>query len=146
MSKQTTGTQEEPTVDFDALIASKIIEKKPDKKEGYNTQVVRSLAYIMEAPAGHIKVKDVASYVRMSLFHFQREFKSLFGVTPKQVLASFQIKEAQRLMLAETTFTQVAKQAGFAHLSHFSRRFKELVGESPLRWLKQEQNRQAQAH
>ena len=68
----------------------------------------------------------------MDSFCFSRAFKSAFGITFKEYLLRFRIKEACRLLeKPDIPVTEVAYLSGFNDPSYFSKVFKRYVGLSP---------------
>jgi transcriptional regulator GlxA family with amidase domain len=68
----------------------------------------------------------------LSKYHFQRLFKTTYGLTPAAYLSQRRIERAQDLLRATNlTVTEVCHAVGFSSLGSFSGRFHELVGETP---------------
>jgi AraC-like DNA-binding protein len=77
-------------------------------------------------------VRDVASQVEISLFHFIRQFEAVFGETPHQLRIRTRIERAKRLLaVGELSVTEVCLELGFSSLGSFSDSFARRVGESP---------------
>jgi AraC-like DNA-binding protein len=74
----------------------------------------------------------LADLAGLSKYHFQRLFKSTYGLTPAAYLSQRRVERAQDLLRATNlTVTEVCHAVGFASLGSFSARFRELVGETP---------------
>ena len=68
----------------------------------------------------------------MSLFHFIRLFKAVFGETPKQFQLRARFDHAKHLLMAtDFPITDISMDAGFASLGTFSHVFARRVGMSP---------------
>jgi AraC-like DNA-binding protein len=68
----------------------------------------------------------------LSKFHFQRLFKTTYGLTPAAYVSQRRVERAQDLLRATNlTVTEVCHAVGFSSLGSFSSRFRELVGETP---------------
>lgn len=68
----------------------------------------------------------------MSLFHFIRLYKSVFGETPHQQQSATQIERAKRLLiLTDDTVTDVCMTVGFSSVGSFSALFRRRMGASP---------------
>lgn len=91
------------------------------------------------------KFEEAAELIHVSKFHFHRNFRRLFGITPKQFAASVQIEAAKEMLLNGIPAAQVAKDCGFAHQSHLTARFRQFVKQSPMRWLRSEKMRREAA-
>jgi len=75
----------------------------------------------------------LAKTAGLSRSQFDRQFRRLFGCSPREHLVYVRIDAASRLL--ETTTkkaTDIALETGFFDHSHFSRTFRRLVGCSPL--------------
>jgi AraC-like DNA-binding protein len=90
----------------------------------------RELLLQLEDPAPTIE--EIAREVRISPFHFIRQFEALFGITPHQYRIQARLDRAKRL-LAEGRFsvTDVCMEVGFSSLGSFSTLFTRRFGETP---------------
>jgi AraC-like DNA-binding protein len=74
----------------------------------------------------------LATVAGISKYHFQRQFKATYGLSPAAHLSERRVERAQDLLRATNlTVTEVCHAVGFTSLGSFSSRFRELVGESP---------------
>ena len=74
----------------------------------------------------------VAREAYLSRFHFAREFRRLFGVTPHQYLTERRVEHAKRMLVqTEKSVTEVCLEVGFSSLGSFSTMFQRRVGRSP---------------
>lgn len=79
-----------------------------------------------------LDLDTLARVAGLSKFHFQRLFRSTYGVTPAAYLSRRRIERAQDLLRATNlTVTETCHAVGFSSLGSFSSRFREVVGESP---------------
>ena len=79
-----------------------------------------------------LDLETLAGIAGISKFHFQRLFRSTYGVTPAAYVSQRRVERAQDLLRATNlTVTEVCHIVGFSSLGSFSSRFRELVGESP---------------
>jgi AraC-like DNA-binding protein len=77
-------------------------------------------------------IRAVARGVRISPFHFIRQFEALFGSTPHQFRIRAKLEAAKRLLAAgRLSVTEVCMQVGFSSLGTFSDLFSRRVGETP---------------
>lgn len=93
--------------------------------------------WIFEHYRRNPKVLEMAKKFSYSICHFQREFKSEFGVSPKQFIMNLRLEEARRLI--ETHGYQsdwLWMSLGFCAQSKFSRQFKRRFGVSPVEYRK----------
>lgn len=82
--------------------------------------------------ADPLDLEAVAREAYLSRFHFAREFRRLFGVTPHQYLTQRRVEQAKRLLLeTDKSVTEVCMSVGFSSLGSFSTMFQRRVGHSP---------------
>ena len=89
--------------------------------------LARSLLELPDGPS----VDDVARRVRLSRFHFIRQFEAAFGNTPCAYRTQVRLAVARVLLAQGKTVTEVCLEVGFSSLGTFSRTFHEIVGVSP---------------
>jgi AraC family transcriptional regulator len=77
-------------------------------------------------------LRELAAIAGLSRFHFSRQFKLSFGVTPMQFLENERMSRAKALLLeGKLSFSDIAMQLGYSEHSHFTRRFKANTGMTP---------------
>jgi AraC-like DNA-binding protein len=89
--------------------------------------------------AGHYHEKFAASAVAahcgLSRFQFSRNFHSTFGITFREYLLRYRIREAcRRLGAGEQSVTAIAYGVGFHDGSYFARMFRRYVGVLPSQY------------
>ena len=90
------------------------------------------LSYIEEKLAEPVGVRELASQVHMSPFHFARRFKQAVGTPPHAYITQVRIERAKRL-LATTNLPliEVATRVGYRTQAHFTGVFHRYVGTTP---------------
>ena len=79
-----------------------------------------------------LTVADAANVAAISHFHFQRMFKSAFGVSAMQFLQQRRLEVARQLLAATSDdVTTICHSVGFESLGSFSALFKRRFGYSP---------------
>ena len=79
-----------------------------------------------------VSIEEVAREVRISPFHFIRQFEAVFGSTPHQFRIQSRLDHARRLLaIGEHSVTEVCMEVGFSSLGSFSDLFTRRVGEPP---------------
>ena len=81
-----------------------------------------------------LTVRAIAEHVRLSPFHFIRQFAALYGTTPHQFRTRTRLDRAKDLLAADAPVTEVCMEVGFSSLGSFSALFTRWVGESPTRY------------
>jgi AraC-like DNA-binding protein len=81
-------------------------------------------------PAANLR--ELAAIAGLSRFHFSRQFKLAFGVTPMQFLENERVSRAKAMIReGKLRFSDIAMVLGYSEHSHFTRRFKANTGLTP---------------
>ncbi len=99
--------------------------------------LLRARDYILASLEHNISIDDIAQVATMSKFHFIRQFRQQFGITPHQYVLSCRVNLARRIIESGKSLNQAAFEAGFADDSHLNRHFKRIYGLTPKRFQKQ---------
>jgi AraC family transcriptional regulator len=78
-------------------------------------------------------LEQMAAVIRLSPYHFARQFKAATGLPPHQYLILRRVERAKQFLQAgrDVSLAEVAARAGFSDQSQFSHHFKRLVGVTP---------------
>jgi AraC family transcriptional regulator of adaptative response/methylated-DNA-[protein]-cysteine methyltransferase len=76
-------------------------------------------------------LKELAHVAGLSLFHFQRLFKKIVGVTPKQYAMEKRASLVREHLQEDATITQTMYQAGFGSSSRFYEKATATLGMKP---------------
>lgn len=78
-------------------------------------------------------LEQMAAVVRLSPYHFARQFRAATGLPPHQFVIARRVERAKRLLqdAGGGSLAEVAALAGFSDQSQFGRHFKRLVGVTP---------------
>lgn len=102
-----------------------------DRRPSY-WRVHRGAEYLrahLNVPIGLAEVAEVAG---ISAFHFARQFKELFGVSPHQYAIRCRLERARHLLsTTRKPITSIALDLGFCTPEHFCNTFRRAVGVSP---------------
>lgn len=83
-----------------------------------------------------LSIEDYAYLTGRSLSSFRRDFKSLFGISPKQWLIDKRLEKAHELLSKNnTTITDVVMETGYENISHFIKAFHKKYGIPPKQFL-----------
>ncbi|MEM9697077.1 MAG: AraC family transcriptional regulator [Myxococcota bacterium] len=100
----------------------------PDRR----ARLERARSLVHEHYAEELVVADLARCAAMSPFHFVREFRRAFHLTPRQYLIARRIERAKHLLQTTSrSVTEVCLDVGFTSLGSFSTRFARDTGLSP---------------
>jgi AraC-like DNA-binding protein len=89
--------------------------------------LARSLLELPDGPS----VGEVARRVRLSRFHFIRQFEAAFGSTPCAYRTQVRLAAAKVLLAQGKPVTEVCLDVGFSSLGSFSRLFQARCGTAP---------------
>jgi AraC family transcriptional regulator len=90
------------------------------------------LAYIDEKLAEPVGVRDLASQVHMSPFHFARRFKQAVGTPPHAYITHVRIERAKKLLAGTNLpLIDVATRVGYRTQAHFTGVFHRYAGTTP---------------
>ncbi len=87
--------------------------------------------YLLAHSDRGVSAEELGEVVGVSRFHLLREFKRVFGITPRQFQISERVARARALMASGAGLAEAAIDAGFADQSHMSRAFKAVTAFTP---------------
>jgi len=95
------------------------------------------ISWIMRNLHQDLSVSILARRTGMSLSHFNRAFKSVFGSAPGEFVETLRVNEARRrLSVPKRTLDTIAASVGFSDAQTFQRAFERRLGAKPRRYLK----------
>ena len=101
------------------------------RHEGFR-RLCRARDLLRELREPSPSIEDLARELRISPFHFIRQFEAVFGVTPHQFRIQSRVDLAKHLLAkGQHSVTDVCMEVGFSSLGSFSALFSRRVGESP---------------
>lgn len=105
----------------------------PDYKGGLaKYKLNRAIAFINENLDRDFQLKDLATVVEMSPYHFARMFKQSTGLTPHQYLVKQRISKAKELLRrTEIAIADIGYSIGYKNPSHFAKVFRQQTKVSP---------------
>ncbi|WP_148103751.1 helix-turn-helix transcriptional regulator, partial [Streptomyces griseofuscus] len=84
-----------------------------------------------------ITLGDLSALMSLSPYHFQRQFKAQYHVTPHQMLMAFRLYQARQLLIDGMPSAEVAAAVGLTDQAHLTRSFAARYGITPARYQKQ---------
>ena len=81
--------------------------------------------------ADPLDVPAIAASVHLSVAHFSRRFRAVYGETPYQYLMTRRIERACAMLRGGASVTEACMAVGATSLGSFSSRFSEIVGTTP---------------
>ncbi len=106
-------------------------KKTPDSNTA-QSYVQKGIEFITANYSYPITVEDIASYVGLSRSHLFRSFQTVLGLSPKEYLTDFRIKQSCLLLArSDLSITAIANSVGFDNSLYFSKAFHKEKGLSP---------------
>ncbi|NIY47599.1 AraC family ligand binding domain-containing protein [Cedecea colo] len=93
--------------------------------------------YLHENYMHPVTLDALAAVASLSPWHFQRQFKAHFHVTPHQMLMAIRLWYAKRFLARGIPAAQVAMMSGLTDQAHLTRAFVRRYGITPVRYQKQ---------
>lgn len=104
-------------------------------------QVVKAKMYIDANFAEELGLRKIAGKACLSMFHFSRLFREMYGITPRQYLTHVRIEKAKLLLEAGQQVKTVCFDVGFDSVTSFTGLFGRRVGETPAAYQRQRLSR-----
>jgi AraC-like DNA-binding protein len=103
-------------------------------REAHRCAVARVIGAMRDRLEAGMSLGDMAGVAYMSRYHFDRTFRLITGVPPRQYLRALRLQAAKRLLVeTSSSVTDVCFDVGYSSLGTFVRSFTELLGVSPRR-------------
>lgn len=93
--------------------------------------------YLHDNYMNPLTLDELAAVVSLSPYHFQRQFKAHFHVTPHQMLMAIRLWRAKQFLTSGMPAAQVAAASGLTDQAHLTRAFAHRYGITPVRYQKQ---------
>ncbi len=97
----------------------------------------RAREYLHDNYMRPVTLDELANVVSLSPYHFQRQFKAHFHVTPHQMLMAIRLWRAKIFLTHGMPAADVAAATGLTDQSHLTRAFTHRYGITPVRYQKQ---------
>lgn len=106
-----------------------------DPVKDANAERMRAICrYIESHSDGSLTLDDLARRAGLSPFHFQRSFKAVVGLTPKQFLEAARLKKLKKSLRNSRNVTDAAYDVGFGSSSRLYERADTRLGMTPAEY------------
>jgi len=109
----------------------------PNDITGCRSKLLRAKDYLDAYPQAEVSLEALASIAGLSQYHFVRQFKKTFDITPHSYQIQARLKKAKSLLRLGVKPVDVAIDCGFHDQSHLNRHFTRVMGISPGKFFQQ---------
>lgn len=109
----------------------------PSKEGNASHRFLRVREYLYDNYMHHITLDQLASLISLSPYHFQRQFKAHYHVTPHQMLMAIRLWYAKQFLTIGMPAAEVAARCGLTDQPHLTKAFTQRYGITPVRYQKQ---------
>ncbi|MEH8020822.1 helix-turn-helix domain-containing protein [Rheinheimera metallidurans] len=102
-----------------------------------NAKLSRVNDYIEQHFDKVLKVQYLANLAELSISQLDRQFKSVFQMTPIQLIQKKRLQYAIELLEKDLSITEISSRCGYTDHSAFTRKFKQLTTMTPSQFKKQ---------
>jgi len=111
------------------FLLTKLCYHKPD-------QLVSAALERIQLAKGNIRMSELADKLCLSQDAFEKRFRKVVGISPKQFSFIVRMKSIVSNRLNDQTLSEVAFQAGYFDQPHFNKDFKLFTGQTPKDFFK----------
>lgn len=111
------------------LLLARLDGQKPDR-------LIHAAMHQIQTTKGTLRIKSLADELCISMDAFEKRFRRLVGVTPKQFSYLTRMQSVVQGGIRKKNFTEVALAAGYFDQAHFNKDFKHYTGQTPTEFLK----------
>jgi transcriptional regulator GlxA family with amidase domain len=91
-----------------------------------------AIARIQREFAKPLRIEELATTAKMSMSQFERRFRAILGVSPRQLLTQSRVDAAAKLLReTDSALNQIAIRCGFYDQALFCRQFRLATGMTP---------------
>ena len=98
---------------------------------------MRAKEYLDAYPQDDVSLAKLSQVAGLSQYHFVRQFKKAFEITPHSYQVQARLKKAKNLLKLGVKPVDVALDCGFHDQSHLSRHFVKMLGVTPGKFYQQ---------
>jgi AraC family transcriptional regulator of adaptative response/methylated-DNA-[protein]-cysteine methyltransferase len=107
---------------------------EPPLKLQHAERIHKVATYIREHSADSLPLSNLAAKAGLSSFHFQRSFKAVMGVTPRQFLEACRVDQLKSELRVESDVTTAIYEVGFGSSSRVYEKVDTHLGMTPSQY------------
>lgn len=100
------------------------------------SRLINCAEYIEQNSHKRINLAELADMAAMSQFHFQRQFSTVFGVSPKQFQSATRVQKLKQSLKEGESVTSAIYDAGFGSSSRIYEQVNTAIGMTPSAYKK----------
>jgi AraC-like DNA-binding protein len=124
-----TNDNKQRVVIVERFLLSRLDERRADQMITYAIQKIK-------LASGNIKVRDLANDLAISLDPFEKRFRRMTGISPKQFAETVRFRNLMNQFSSTESLTELALEAGYFDQAHFIKDFRTFTGMSPQQFFK----------
>lgn len=109
----------------------------PSRATDAKNRFIQIREYLYDNYMHTITLETLATLLSLSPYHFQRQFKAHYHVTPHQMLMAIRLWHAKQFLTTGMPAAEVAAHCGLVDQSHLTKAFTLRYGITPVRYQKQ---------
>jgi AraC-like DNA-binding protein len=113
------------------FLLSRLDERRADQMIAHAIQKIK-------LSSGNIKVRDLANNMAISLDPFEKRFRKVTGISPKQFADTVRFRNLIAQFSTTESLTELALEGGYFDQAHFIKDFRTFTGMSPQQFFKTE--------
>ena len=114
---------------IEQFLLSRLYNHQPDALVDAALQKIRTAK-------GQLKIKELAGALYISQDAFEKRFRRIVGVTPKQFAYIIKMRTVVGSALQKKPWAEIAFDAGYYDQPHFNKDFKQFTGQTPTEFMK----------
>jgi AraC-like DNA-binding protein len=118
-----------------SIVEQFLLERLDERRA--DQMILHAIQKIRQA-GGNIKMKNLAGDMAISLDPFEKRFRRVTGISPKQFADTVRFRNLISQFSSSESLTTIALEAGYFDQAHFIKDFKTFTGMSPQQFFKTE--------
>jgi AraC-like DNA-binding protein len=123
------GNNQQKVAVVERFLLSRLNEKRADQLINHAMQQIR-------LANGNIKIRNLAASMAISIDPFEKRFRRVAGISPKQFADTIRLRNLIKQYSASENLTGIALEAGYFDQAHFIKDFRTFTGLAPQQFFR----------